>query len=125
MIFWGRSALAGLYTNEPEVLALASQLLVFVAVFQLFDDTQGTAIGALRGFKDTRTPAATALVAYWLIGFPVGVTLGFGGFGLPALGVQGFWIGLTLGLAVAAVTLLSRFQWLSRREDRVEELAQS
>jgi len=119
-----RGPIASLYSNDPAVLAVAMQLMVFVAVYQFVDDTQVTALGALRGFKDTRTPMIIALVAYWTIGLPVGVVLGFGCLEIPGLtGVRGFWVGLSAGLSVAAVVLVSRFAWLSRREAHVMRLA--
>jgi MATE family multidrug resistance protein len=122
-VFLGREFVAGLYTNESSVYLLATELLLFVAIYQLFDDTQVTAIGALRGYKDTRTPMIVAAFAYWGVGFPVSVILGFGLFGLPVLGVHGFWWGLSVGLAVAAILLLLRFRWLSHRDERVLQLA--
>lgn len=119
-----RGPIASLYSNDPAVVAVAMQLMVFVAVYQFVDDTQVTALGALRGFKDTRTPMIIALVAYWTIGLPVGVVLGFGWLEIPGLtGVRGFWVGLSAGLSVAAVVLVSRFAWLSRREAHVMRLA--
>lgn len=124
LLYVFRGAIAGLYSNDPAVTTVAMELMVFVAVYQLVDDTQVTAMGALRGFKDTRTPLLIALLAYWAVGFPVGMTLGFGWIELPAfVGVRGFWVGLSLGLCVAAVVLTSRFAWLSRRHERVLQLA--
>lgn len=119
-----RGPIASLYSNDPAVVAVAMQLMIFVAVYQFADDTQVTALGALRGFKDTRTPMIIALVAYWTIGLPVGVVLGFGWLEIPGLtGVRGFWVGLSAGLSVAAVVLVSRFAWLSRQEAQVMRLA--
>lgn len=124
LLYVFRAPIASLYSNDPAVIAVAMQLVVFVAVYQFVDDTQVTALGALRGFKDTRTPMMIALVAYWTIGLPVGVVLGFGWVEWPAFsGVRGFWVGLTAGLSVAAVVLTCRFAWLSQREDRVLSLA--
>ena len=122
-IFFGRYWLASLFTKDAVVFALAAELLLFVAAFQLFDDAQATCTGALRGYKDTRTPLWTGAFAYWVVGFPVGVTFGFGLFGLPDLGLHGFWTGLTAGLAVAATALLFRFRWLSGKPGRIRELA--
>ncbi len=122
-VFFGREFVAGLYTNDASVYLLASELLLFVAFYQLFDDTQVTAIGALRGYKDTNTPMWVAAFAYWGVGFPVGISLGFGLLGAPVLGVSGFWWGLFVGLAVAAVVLLSRFRWLSHQTERVLQLS--
>lgn len=119
----GNEFIAGLYTNEASVLALASQLMILVAVYQPFDDVQVTAIGALRGYKDTRTPFFVAVCAYWLVGFPVSWTLGFGYFEAVDLGVYGYWIGLIVGLAVAATALVGRYWYLSRQADQVGRLA--
>lgn len=124
LVYLFRGTIAGLYSNDPAVTVVAMELMVFVAVYQLVDDTQVTAMGALRGFKDTRTPLFIALIAYWAVGFPVGMALGFGWIELPTFqGVRGFWVGLSLGLAVAAVVLTSRFSWLSRQHDKVLQLA--
>ena len=124
LLFTSRGFIAGLYTNDGTVLLVAMELMIFVAVYQLVDDTQVTALGALRGFKDTRMPMLIALVAYWTVGLPLGVVLGFGWIELPGLvGVRGFWVGLSAGLSVAAVVLVSRFAWLSGRQSQVLELA--
>ncbi|MEQ8859537.1 MAG: MATE family efflux transporter [Pseudomonadales bacterium] len=124
LLFLFRGPIVGLYSNDPAVLAVAVQLMVFVAVYQFVDDTQVTALGALRGFKDTRMPMLIALVAYWTVGLPVGVVLGFGWIDWPAFsGVRGFWVGLSAGLCVAAVVLTARYAWLSRQESRVWQLA--
>lgn len=125
LVLYGfRDAIAALYSTDPAVVTVAMELMVFVAVYQLVDDTQVTAMGALRGFKDTRTPLVIALVAYWAVGFPVAMMLGFGWLEVPGFGgVRGFWVGLSLGLCVAAVVLVARFRWLTRRDTLVLRLA--
>ncbi|MCZ6618236.1 MAG: MATE family efflux transporter [Gammaproteobacteria bacterium] len=123
-VFFSRDFIAGLYSTELPVLLLAVDLLLFVVVYQFFDDAQVTAIGALRGFKDTRTPMWVAMVAYWLIGLPVGIAVGFGWLPVDGfLGVRGFWVGLVVGLVVAAAILVLRFRWLSGKEIRIREFA--
>lgn len=125
LVFFSRQWIASVYTTEVPVLVLAADLLLFVVLYQFFDDAQVTAIGALRGFKDTRTPMWVAIVSYWALGLPVGVVLGFGWLGFEVfVGVRGFWVGLTLGLLVAAVFLVARFRWLSHAEHRILELAE-
>jgi MATE family multidrug resistance protein len=119
-----RGFIAGLYTTDAAVLRVAMELMIFVAVYQFVDDTQVTALGALRGFKDTRTPMVIALVAYWTVGLPVGVLLGFGYLTVPYVeGVRGFWVGLSAGLTVAAVVLVMRFAWLSGQQAQILRLA--
>jgi MATE family multidrug resistance protein len=115
--------IAGLYTTEPGAMLLASQLMFLVAIYQPVDDVQGTAIGVLRGFKDTRFPFLVAVFAYWGVGFPISWSLGFGYFESFDYGVYGYWMGLIVGLTVAAAVLVSRFVYLSRRGDRISMMA--
>src|SRR5690606_11913819 len=63
--------LARLYTDEPNVLALAVVLLPIAGVFQIFDGLQVVALGLLRGLGDTRVPMLINVVAFWLIAIPV------------------------------------------------------
>ncbi len=98
-------AIAGLYTADAKVAALAASLLLYAALFQFPDGVQVLSAGALRGLRDTRAPMWMAALAYWGIGMPVGAGLGLW-FGW---GPRGMWIGLTAGLSVAAFLLARRF----------------
>ncbi len=104
-------AVAGLYTRDPEVLSLAVQLLFLAALFQLSDGLQASAAGALRGVRDTRVPMGIVVVAYWVVGLPLGYGLAFG----AGLGARGMWMGLIGGLTVAAALLAARFWRVSAR----------
>jgi MATE family multidrug resistance protein len=110
----GNTRIAGAFTTDPEVAALASKLVLFVALYIIVDNAQATAIGALRGYKDTRAPMLIALVGYWVVALPLGATLGFGWIG-AAFDVYGFWIGLATGLTLVAAALSWRLFRLSRR----------
>lgn len=107
-------AVAGLYTDDAQVIALAVDLLLLAAVFQLSDGVQASSAGALRGIKDTRVPMAIVVVAYWLLGFPLGWALAFAG----GWGARGLWIGLIAGLSAAAALLAVRFHRVSARPER-------
>jgi MATE family multidrug resistance protein len=117
ILFWlFPQPIVALYLDikKPEngaVVALAQQLLIVAAVFQLFDGIQVSAAGALRGLKDTRIPMLIGIVAYWGIGltsgYLLGIQFGWGGIGL--------WWGLAIGLAVASVVLTWRFSTTSIR----------
>lgn len=104
-----------LYSTEPEVVALATGLLLIVAVYQIFDDVQVIAMGALRGYKDTSVPFFIAVVCYWFVSLPVALVFGYGLFEGVDLGVTGYWIGLACGLVCAAVVLVTRFNRVSKQ----------
>ena len=105
-IVLARHEVSALYSTDVAVRALAANLLLFAAFWQLFDATQVTAIGALRGYKVTVLPMLLMLAAFWLLGIPVGVWLGwFGALGSGPLRVYGFWVGLVLGLMAVSVGL--------------------
>lgn len=101
----GGEMIARAFTGEPEVIALATQLLVVAALFQLFDGAQVVGSGALRGLSDVRVPTLVTFLAYWVFALPGGYVLAF-----PlGLGGVGVWTGLALGLAFAALLLGWRF----------------
>jgi len=100
--------IVSIYTDDPQVLEYAGGLLVIAGAFQISDGLQVTAMGALRGLKDTARPMLTNLLAYWLVGLPVGLLLGF----VLDYGGYGLWWGLTVGLSVAALLHALRFRKL-------------
>ncbi|HEX8903774.1 MAG TPA: MATE family efflux transporter [Longimicrobiaceae bacterium] len=96
--------LIGLYTTDPRIVAYGTSLLFMAAMFQVFDGGQVTGLSLLRGTADTRVPMWITLLGYWGVGIPVAYVLGFH----TPLRHVGIWTGLTLSLAVVAVTLLWR-----------------
>ena len=102
-----------MYTDDPEVFVLGSTLLLYCAAFLLPDSLQVIGIGILRGFKDSRTIFIITIVAYWIVGMPVGYTLGYGLTGEP-MAAQGFWIGFICALTVACLLYLARTFYLFR-----------
>ncbi len=103
--------------DKPAVLAIASELMLVAAAFQLVDGLQVVMAGALRGAGDIQWPFRLTLVSYWLLGFPSALLFAY----TLDLGVNGLWYGLTIGLAAAAGSLTWRFVVVSRRAQlRVE-----
>jgi MATE family multidrug resistance protein len=105
-----RWQIAQAYTSDPAVQASTVTLLLFAALFQLSDSTQVATASAIRGYKVTRPPMLIQLLAFWGFSLPLGCVLGLAPQWLgwaPAAPMQanGFWIGLVLGLTVAAVLL--------------------
>jgi MATE family multidrug resistance protein len=108
LVLFGGTIAASL-SADPEVIALATALFAIVALMQVADGLQSTALGALRGMLDTRIPMVVTLLAYWLLALPAAYLLA-----VPmALGAQGVWIGYGVGLAFAAVALPIRFYRLT------------
>ena len=96
--------LAGLYTTDAGVAALAASLIPIAGVFQVFDGIQVVSIGILRGVADTRAPMVINVLGFWLVGLPVSAALGFG----AGAGPRGLWWGLTVGLMLVALVLIWR-----------------
>ncbi len=115
---FGNHILPWIYTSDKQVIAIASQLLIIAAFFQLFDGTQVVGLGVLRGMGDVNIPTIITLIAYWIIGLPVGYLLGI----KFNMGVSGVWYGLVLGLLTASILLFIRFQLISRKHAYKESL---
>jgi len=97
---------AGLYTDDAEVVIAAIPLLFAAAFLQIFDATYITAQGALRGFKDVNGPLMISF-SFWAVGLPAAWGLGWG----LNWGAPGLWWGMIAGVAATAVLLIWRFHW--------------
>lgn len=98
-------------TDNQEVVAIAAQLLLVAAIFQISDGLQVVVLGALRGLQDVKIPMYITFVAYWVIGFPISIVLGL----YTSLQATGIWLGLLAGLTAAAAFLFYRFHRLTQR----------
>lgn len=104
-----RFRLPYLYVHNVEVVRMAAVLLIIGAAFQISDGLQAVGLGVLRGLRDVRVPTAVTFVAYWIIALPLGYILGF----VVGWGVNGIWVALSVGLTLAAVLHIWRFNRLS------------
>ena len=109
---------AGWFVTDPAVVALATQLLVITALFQVFDGGQVIGAAVLRGLSDVRVPAVITFVAYWVIAIPGGYLLGARG----PFGALGIWAALAAGLAFAALFLGLRFTRMTRPESSLSPI---
>lgn len=107
-----RMFLPTLYIDDPEVIATAASLLIVAALFQLSDGVQVAALGVLRGLEDVKIPTLVTLVAYWVLGLPLGYFFAF----QLEMGEIGIWYGLLIGLSLTAVLLFYRFHILSKNK---------
>nr|MBC7612789.1 MATE family efflux transporter [Pseudopedobacter sp.] len=102
--------LPSVYIKNEEVIQIAGELLIVAAFFQLSDGIQVVGAGILRGLSDVKVPTLVTLIAYWIVGLPLGYVLGF----TFHMGPLGIWISLSMSLTVVAVLLYWRFNKLSK-----------
>lgn len=95
----GRELLPLIFTTNTEVISLAANMLILVAIYQVSDAVQGTMVGVLRGLQDVKIIAWISLLAYIVLNIPVGYLFAFT-FGFGATGLL---TGYIVGLSTAAV----------------------
>lgn len=115
-MFIFRDYIARIYTLDAAVLAVATSLIIYSAIFQFSDAIQVTAAGALRGYQDTRITMLITLFSYWGVGLPIGYMLGLTEHLGLAQGPAGLWQGLIVGLSCAALLLGLRLHKIARKQ---------
>jgi MATE family multidrug resistance protein len=101
---YGRNV-AGWITGDAQVITVAAAIFFVFAFSQVMDGVQSTMTGALRGLSDTGFPALVSMLAYWVLGLPLGWVLAHG----AGMGPAGVWAGFVIALGLAAVVLVWRF----------------
>lgn len=99
------------FSDNTEVIKIAATLLIAAAIFQISDSLQVIVLGALRGLQDVKIPTLITFIAYWIIGFPISFFLGKE----EVMGSLGIWLGLVAGLTAAAIMLVIRFNYLTKK----------
>lgn len=103
--------IARIYTNDRAVIEIAVQLIFLAAIFQISDGLQISGVGALRGMKDTKIPMFFNMIAYWIVGLPLGYYLGI----ILGFGASGLWAGWIGALSFTAIAHPLRFFRLIRK----------
>jgi MATE family multidrug resistance protein len=106
LFFIFRRHLIELFSDDPKVIAIGATMLIFAAIYQLFDAMYIVYYGALRGAGDTFVPAVATAVLCWSI------TVG-GGYAvaryLPQFGPAGPWTLATTYGAILGLFISLRF----------------
>ncbi len=105
-LFGFRRQLIGVFTADPAVLKTGATLLVFAAVYQLFDASYIVYNGGLRGAGDTLVPAVVLGTLCWAI------TVGGGRLiadRRPAWGPAGPWVAATVYGGTLSTFICYRF----------------
>ncbi|MFN3295349.1 MATE family efflux transporter [Caldimonas sp.] len=113
VLFVLRAPIAATYSLDPAVQAMALQLFVYIALYQIFDAAQVTIAFALRSFRIALAPALAYVVSLWGLGLGGGWVLGFNVTGhIPESlqGAQGFWAAnfVALGTVTTVLALMYR-----------------
>lgn len=111
--FFGREAIAQIYSKDIEVQKLMQQFIVFAIVWQCGDTIAAPIQGMLRGFKDVDAVFWSSVLAYWIICLPVGVLLDY----KFNCGAFAYWESLALGVICSAICMLARLKWFYKRLD--------
>ena len=93
-----------LFTTNAEVIELASQMLLMVALYQIFDALQCAGVGIMRGIQDVKIISWISFLAYILLNIPIGYLCGF----VLDMGPCGLFLGYLFGLGSAALLYLLR-----------------
>lgn len=97
--------IASLFTSSKEVIEIAKKIFIVVAIFEIVDGLQVTALGALRGIMDVKKTMVYAVISYSLVSIPFAYIAGFH-FGW---GESGLISGFAVGLLTASILFIRRF----------------
>ena len=106
MLFCFRRQLIGLFTDDPVVTQVGATLMVFAAVWQLFDAMYIVYNGALRGAGDTFVPAVVLAVLCWSIAVGAAYVVATH---RPELGAVGPWTCAVIYGVLLGIFMLTRF----------------
>ena len=101
-----REPISAVFTDNVEVIALTSELMLLIAIYQLSDSIQGLSISMLRGLQDVKVIMPIVLCSYLLLNIPIGVLLAYR-FDMECYGLV---IGLIVGLSSAALLTALRIR---------------
>ncbi|XP_067866738.1 multidrug and toxin extrusion protein 1-like [Heterodontus francisci] len=99
-----------IFTTDKEIIQLVIDVLPLVMTNQWFDALAGVNGGVLRGAGMQRLGAIGNLVGFYLIGFPIGISLMFA----ANLGITGYWAGMLISVFFQFVfyqIVICRIDW--------------
>ena len=116
LVFFNRYEIIGVFTDNKELISLASPLFTAILIFQMQDALFGTALGIVRGFKDTKSMMIINFVILWCFGAPAGYFAGFTDFFGKPYGLYGLWgvlvvcyCCITLAFCIRSLYLFSKY----------------
>jgi MATE family multidrug resistance protein len=102
------------YTQDRQLISFASSLVFLAGLFQLADAAQASSISLLRALNDIRIPALISLLAFWVVGLPLGYWLAM----YQGWHAKGIWVGYLVALLIQALLFMRRFLVLQQKVGR-------
>ncbi|XP_027874986.1 multidrug and toxin extrusion protein 1 [Xiphophorus couchianus] len=99
-----------IFTSDQDILLRVSDVMIIFCFTHLCDAVAGVTGGVLRGAGKQLIGALCNLVGYYVIGFPIGVSLMFA----AKMGIIGLWTGLTVCVLMQSIFFLihvSKLNW--------------
>jgi MATE family multidrug resistance protein len=78
-------------------------------------------MGALRGYKDTRVPLLIMIIAYWIVGMPLGYNISLTDNIIEPIGALGMWIGMAAGMFILSILVLWRLNLVSKNSAQFQQ----
>ena len=95
-----------LFTTDAAVVAVALTVIPPLMLYQVGDALQVTYANALRGITDVRPMMVTAIIAYVIVGLPIGYVFAF-----PCgLGIVGIYLSFAVALLLAGIMFMVKFR---------------
>jgi MATE family multidrug resistance protein len=93
-IVWYRETLPYFFTTDEDLIGNATDLLLVFALFQFPDSVNCVEQGVFKAIGKQTLAAKLNFTAYYVVGIPLAYVLGL----TLGLGVEGLWLGITVGL---------------------------
>ena len=78
-------------------------------------------MGALRGYKDTRVPLLIMIIAYWVVGMPLGYNISLTDNIIEPIGALGMWVGMAAGMFILSILVLWRLNLVSKNSTQFQQ----
>ncbi|XP_055080743.1 multidrug and toxin extrusion protein 1-like [Periophthalmus magnuspinnatus] len=114
-----RCVIGYIFTTEHDIIQRVSEVMVLFVFMHIGDAIAGVAAGILRGAGKQLIGALCNLVALYLIGFPIGVSLMFA----AKMGIMGLWTGMTICVCLQCTvfcTILYKLNWTKAAKEAFE-----
>ncbi|XP_055513606.1 multidrug and toxin extrusion protein 2-like isoform X3 [Leucoraja erinacea] len=99
-----------IFTSDKEIIQLVSKLALLTAAYHFFDSMACVRTGILIGTGKQKLGAIANLIAFYLVGYPIGISLMFA----AKCGILGLWSGLFVSVSLQAIfyqVVISKINW--------------